>query len=156
MAWLLPIGFAILFFVYVQISGHRRRRLAVTAKLSPAFDRARRPRAPLAPGEHRTFRKQVHGILHNNADGTSRQAIIANCREGEEVLLMPEPDNPVDADAIKVCRLNGEQIGYWPGDDGQMVAQLQGGKKFRATIEEIYLFRDSPKRHGVALRIEVL
>jgi hypothetical protein len=66
---------------------------------------------------------------------------------------MPQP---VDSDTVKVCRLNGERIGYWPASDGELVAQIRTGKQFRVTIEKIYPFQESSKRHGVALRIEVL
>jgi HIRAN domain len=55
---------------------------------------------------------QVHGIFHRNPDSSDRQKIIRECRPGEDVHLMPEPDNPIDPNAIAVLRENGEQLGY--------------------------------------------
>ena len=104
----------------------------------------------------RIFRKQVHGIFHENADGTRRQKIIRDCSEGEELQLVPEPDNPVDPDAVKICRMNGEQIGYWPAEDGEMIEQLRRGWCFRVTIDEIYPMPEGHGKHGICMRVEVL
>ena len=47
--------------------------------------------APRVPDSLRSFNKQVHGIFHKNADGSSRQKIIRDCSEGEQLQLIPEP-----------------------------------------------------------------
>ena len=62
--------------------------------------------------EARQFHLRVAGVTHSNKDGVSRQSIIERCVPGEELRLVPEPDNPVDKKAVMVCRLNGEQLGY--------------------------------------------
>jgi hypothetical protein len=103
----------------------------------------------------RVFTTQVHGIYHDNADGSSRQEIISRCHVGEEVLLVPEPDNPNDPEAVKICRKNGEQIGYWRGYS-DLAYRLRIGWTFHVTIDEIYAFEDRPKDHGVRLRVEIL
>jgi hypothetical protein len=41
-----------------------------------------------------------------------RQEVVARLREGDRIWLEMEPTNPYDENAIKVCRSNGEQIGY--------------------------------------------
>jgi len=41
-----------------------------------------------------------------------RQAIVAKLQVGEEIQLWREPTNPYDENAIRVERLNREQIGY--------------------------------------------
>jgi hypothetical protein len=41
-----------------------------------------------------------------------RQDVVARLRRGDRVWLDREPNNPYDANAISVCRENGEQIGY--------------------------------------------
>ena len=106
-------------------------------------------------GTNRVFFQQVHGINYKNDDGSSRQAIIGHCCEGEELLLVPEPTNRFDANAVKVCRKNGEQLGYWPAD-GRMAHDLAIGWTYRVTIDEIYPFVENRKKHGVRLRVEVL
>lgn len=106
----------------------------------------------------RIFHTQVHGIMHLNADRTSRQAIIRKCRVGEELDLVPEPDNPYDSAAVKICRKNGEQLGYWQAD-GRVAHDLSIGWTYRVTIDEIYAFqRDDRKTKslGVRLMVEVL
>ena len=104
---------------------------------------------------NRVFFAQVHGIYHKNYDGSSRQAIIRRCRTGEELLLVPEPTNRYDSDAVKICRNNGEQVGYWEGN-GRMAGDLATGWTYRVTIDEIYRFKENPRKHGVRLRVEVL
>ena len=105
--------------------------------------------------KNRLFFKQVHGIKHNNDDGSSRQEIIDRCYEGEELVLVPEPTNRFDPDAVKICRKNGEQLGYWQAD-GRMAKDLAIGWTYRVTIDEIYPFKENRTKHGVRLRVEVL
>lgn len=105
--------------------------------------------------ENRVFFAQVHGITHKNADGTSRQDIIDRCREGEELALVPEPTNRFDPDAVKVCRKNGEQLGYWAAD-GRMAGDLASGWTYRVTVDEIYPFAENHRKHGIKLRVDVL
>ena len=58
------------------------------------------------------FFTKVAGVTHDNEDGTSRQGILKECSPGEILTLACEPDNPHSKWAVKVCRDNGEQIGY--------------------------------------------
>jgi hypothetical protein len=58
------------------------------------------------------FFSKVVGVTHRNADGSSCQAIIKRCRLLEKLDLNHEDDNPADPNAARVCRENGEQIGY--------------------------------------------
>lgn len=56
---------------------------------------------------------KVAGVRYQNDDtGEERQEIISRTREGEKVMLLPDELNPFDPDAVKVVRLNGEQIGF--------------------------------------------
>ena len=45
----------------------------------------------------------VLGVTSANADGSNRQDIIRNCKKGDELILLREPNNPYDINAIKVC-----------------------------------------------------
>jgi hypothetical protein len=62
----------------------------------------------------RTFRTQIAGITHNNADGTKRQDILRQCTVGERLLLQRDYDNAFDEYAIAVLRETREQIGFVP------------------------------------------
>jgi single-stranded-DNA-specific exonuclease len=52
-----------------------------------------------------------------------RQAVVALLQPGEEVLLVRDPHNPYDSNAIKVVRQNGQQIGFL---DRYLAARLSG------------------------------
>jgi len=41
-----------------------------------------------------------------------RQEVVACLKQGDRIWLDREPNNPYDANAVSVCRENGEQIGY--------------------------------------------
>jgi hypothetical protein len=59
---------------------------------------------------------QIHGrVVRTKVVGVSyegRQEVVARLQLGDRVWLEREADNPFDANAIKVCRSNGEQFGY--------------------------------------------
>ncbi len=50
----------------------------------------------LGGGAARTFATKVVGVTRRNADGRSRQDVIRDCAIGDDLLLVPEPDNPAD------------------------------------------------------------
>jgi hypothetical protein len=58
------------------------------------------------------FFTKVVGVTFKNRDGTRRQTIVKECQVREEVVFVHEDDNPVDPNAIMVCRTNGQQLGY--------------------------------------------
>lgn len=60
----------------------------------------------------RHFFAHVAGESFANDDGSDRQGIIASCRVGEPLLLVPDPDNTHDENAVRVLRPDGKQIGY--------------------------------------------
>ena len=59
---------------------------------------------------------RVHGrVITTKVVGVSfegRQEVLARLQMGDRVWLEMEPTNPYDRNAIKVCRSNGEQLGY--------------------------------------------
>jgi hypothetical protein len=100
----------------------------------------------------RHFFAKVAGESYRNADGSDRQAIIASCRVGEPLLLLPEPDNPHDENAIKVLREDGKQIGYL---DAGLAARLasEGDGDYHAFIAGVG--RGGGGLYGVAVLIVV-
>jgi hypothetical protein len=59
------------------------------------------------------FYARVRGTSHRNSDRTSRTKIIGECSVFDPILLVPEPENPFDSNAIAVCRREtNEQLGY--------------------------------------------
>src|SRR6185437_6322884 len=52
-----------------------------------------------------------------NLKGVSHyQSAIRRVLDNEDARLVPEPTNRYDRNAIKVCRVNGDLLGYIPAD----------------------------------------
>jgi hypothetical protein len=71
-----------------------------------------------------------------------RQRIIARCSDGELLKLVREPDNRYDKGAIKVMRLNGQQIGYIShdvsrGGGGGLADRMDRGSQYQCRISDI-------------------
>ena len=118
-----------------------------------------KPRTEEAASDNVFFAK-VHGVSFKNDDGSSRQKIISQCKVGEELDIIPEPTNRHDPGAMKVCRKNGEQLGYWHAG-GRMPSAIAPnapnpqGTSWRVTIKNIYPVIDEPGMKGVNVRVEI-
>lgn len=151
MAWLLLVAVVLLvilvwfFLNEEQEPNPRRDHPLPSMALDPRSDR---------PGERSHFLLKVVGESFNNDDGTSRQAIIRRCQEGETIKLVRDPDNKYDPNAIKVCRMNGELIGFLSRDDNFRL--LKNLDDYTVEIASINGgVRGKPTR-GVVLRLGVL
>jgi hypothetical protein len=97
-----------------------------------------KPLLPESKPATKSFFTKVAGTTHEG-----RQHIIVNCRVGESLMLVREPNNPVDSGAIKVMRLNGEQLGYIPahvsrgGDRSGLAYKMDKGDQFQCRIKDI-------------------
>ena len=71
---------------------------------------------------------------------------VQRVKEGDEVLLLPEPSNEFDANAIAVYNQKIEQIGYvrQRENTSEAVAKLLKGKPALAQISKIYEDEHSP------------
>ena len=97
---------------------------------------------------------KVVGVSKENADKTSRQQIISEEVEEDDILQLElEPDNPFDPNAVKVLSKHGHQIGYL----GKDIAERM---RFAILNETNILIRASwvngDKMLGVGLRIEMV
>ncbi|HEV2382685.1 MAG TPA: HIRAN domain-containing protein [Terriglobia bacterium] len=153
---------AILFLILLVVGaiGRQSKKGLPESQAQPnVIVRTAEARPATSSAGNRLFYKKLAGITFKNQDGSSRQKVIQHCRVGEELVLVLEPTNPYDADAIKVCRANGEQLGYWPAD-GRMADSLRTGWTYRATVDRLYPFVDDYGRRkpgvGVVLQVEVL
>ena len=94
----------------------------------------------------------VIGVTFANADGSSRQEIIGNCTKGDELILLREPNNPYDMNAVKVCTLRKQgflsrllrrkpvlsQLGYLSEYVASKIAPLMDeGVHVQAVVNEI-------------------
>jgi hypothetical protein len=81
---------------------------------------------------------KVAGVSYVNADGSSRQELISGCKAGDRLSFEREPRNTHDANAIKVLRVDGSQIGYLPADVAAEVAsKMDRGVAYDVRIESI-------------------
>ena len=84
------------------------------------------------------FKTKIVGVKHKNPDGTSRQKILSHCQVGEQLFLIRDPDNPVDENAVKICREDGTQIGFLSEFRAAQVAPvLDRGFVYAVTIQDL-------------------
>lgn len=104
----------------------------------------------------RLFTKVV-GVTHKNRDGTDRQVVIGKCRVMDELLLRHEHDNPVDSNAVAVCRINGEQLGYLQSDlAGEIVRASLRGRRHCPFVVAITGGTDRCPSLGVNLAVVIV
>jgi len=102
----------------------------------------RRPRGK-RDGVSDSFHTSVRGVSHDNPDGSSRQRLIRKCRPGQELLLIRDPKNKFDSDAIMVCLKGGllrsrKQLGFLSAElAAEMAPEMDAGNEFHATASEV-------------------
>jgi hypothetical protein len=85
-----------------------------------------------------SFFTKIAGVSHER-----RQQIIARCSVGESLRLVRDPTNRYDRGAIKVMRLNGEQLGFIPfdvsraDDPSGLAYAMDHGSKYECKIKDI-------------------
>lgn len=73
-----------------------------------------------------------------NADGSSRQAELGRCREGDPVLLRREPDNPADLMAVAVYTERDVRVGYLRRAHAEWIAPIiDAGTRVTASIASV-------------------
>ena len=125
-----------------------KRVLGITVR-----DDMRSPATPADSAQQPFLLSEVRGTWYWNGDGSSRQKIIRDCAAGEELRLIPELDH-FGALSVRICRMSGEQLGYWD-EDSAITKSLSCARHYRVTIHEIYAFKEDAQKRGVRLRIDV-
>jgi hypothetical protein len=88
-------------------------------------------------GERAKAEMAVVGETETNADGSSRQAIIAKLANGEDVELVRERGNPREPNAVRVVSRHGD-IGLLARSDADNLAPyLDSGGRVSASIAHI-------------------
>lgn len=97
---------------------------------------------------------KVVGVSKENADGSDRQTIIRReVSENDPLMLLPEPDNKYDPNAVKVLSKFGHQIGYLSTDIAARVRPALDNE-VDITVKASWVSGD--KFAGVGLRIELV
>ena len=101
----------------------------------------------------RHFHTKIAGVTHKNTDGTDRQKFISKCQLLETLVLDHEGDNPHDRNAVRVCRGNGQQLGYLNAELAEEIARKsEKGYRFAAFIKDI----TGGKRKGHSFGVNLL
>lgn len=110
------------------------------------------------------IKSKIHGVTHSNPDGVNRQdAIRAFVKSKQELILLPEKDNPVDPNALALY-VNGKaglfaktkpyQLGYISADlSPQINDEIKAGHKIFVDVLEV---TGTGKDHrGVNIKITI-
>jgi hypothetical protein len=88
--------------------------------------------------EVRHFFTKVLGVTHANDDGSSRQKVIQRLVPPEKLELIHDDENPFDPNAVKVCRANGDQVGWLAADLAEEVMSRSAeGCRYAAFATEV-------------------
>lgn len=83
------------------------------------------------------FYTNIAGVSFDNEDGSNRQSILRECKTGEKLILTHYPI-PEDINAVKVTRLNGQQIGWLNKLNAREIAPyLDRGESVEAEITSL-------------------
>lgn len=134
------------FICYSVASSKRRQRSVAPPPLWVADEK-------LPPNQ---WLIHVAGVTFCNHDGSSRQRIIMRCGMGERLQLIRDPRNRFSAKAIKICRMNGEQIGFVPDDWSRLAGELDRGDRFDAELFSMGQPEGNKRVVGVTVKITAL
>jgi hypothetical protein len=63
-----------------------------------------------------SIKTKLVGVTHKNEDGTSRQELLKDMREGERIVLAYEENNPKSDHAVAAYNSIGQKLGYLNDD----------------------------------------
>jgi hypothetical protein len=124
-------------------------RFNLTGTANYPADRKRRGKRA---DERYHFYFHAHGVTHGN-----RQTAISHCVRGEELQLVREAENPYDTNAIRIRRLNGDELGYVPRDNAAKLApMMDSGQQVRAEVDWLNSPSEEFQHFGLKVRVGVL
>ncbi len=83
------------------------------------------------------FQRSLVGLTHPNKQGHNRIALAQKLRTGMQLLLVPEPNNPVDRDAILIYSGDdpGNDLGYLDSIGAKQICRMiECGANFSAEV----------------------
>jgi hypothetical protein len=100
----------------------------------------------------RGFYVTLAGVSHRNSDGTSRVRLINECRVGQILFPVHEPENPFDPNAVAIKFGDGPQLGYLPARvAAEAVSAARHGIVFLAAFRRPTLNPHSGKTVGAVI-----
>jgi hypothetical protein len=102
-----------------------------------------------------TIRTKVVGVTFENDDGSSRQEVIENCIEGEEIILVHAPSKRFP-EALEVHRTNNEQLGHINAELAHdLLQKFNAGYNYAASILEVTGGDEDRPTYGCNIEIDL-
>lgn len=97
------------------------------------------------------------GCSYDNEDGSSRQLELAECRPGDQLRLVRQPDNPHDPLAVAIVTTTSDTcVGYLSRDRACWIApKIDRGYEVRAIVERVKGAHLPDATLGLVLRINM-
>lgn len=96
------------------------------------------------------------GCWYDNEDGSSRQLELAECRPGDPLDLVREPQNPHDPLAVGIFTASGTRVGYLSRDRACWIAQkIDRGLPLLAIVERVKGIDLPDATLGLVMRINM-
>jgi hypothetical protein len=84
------------------------------------------------------FFVRVSGVSYDNEDGSDRQLLISKAKQFDSIMLVADPTNIFDKNAIAVMSEAGAQFGFLPSHTAQEVARnLRKGMRYASVVSGI-------------------
>ena len=89
------------------------------------------------PSDVPSFVTRILALRHAGVEDDDAEATHLQCKVGETLVLRHDP-NPFDANAVKVLRANGQELGHLIKDVAvQLAPRLAQGDKITASVYEV-------------------
>ncbi|HPQ42523.1 MAG TPA: HIRAN domain-containing protein [bacterium] len=84
------------------------------------------------------FHTKIVGVTHDNPDGTSRQAIIAELTMNTPIRLERDLGNFYDPNAVRIVDAGGRQLGFLNRSlSEQLAPRMDAGETIRVSISAL-------------------
>ena len=96
------------------------------------------------------------GCWYDNEDGSSRQLELAECRPGDLLELVRQPDNPHDPLAVAIFTASDTCVGYLGRDRAAWIApKIDRGYLVSAIVERVKGINLPDATLGLVLRVNL-
>ena len=98
----------------------------------------------------------VVGIDRRGLQGGQRQDVIAKLAKGEPIVLIRDPGNKLDADAVALFMEDGHDIGYLPREIAAKIApRLDSGSPVTASVLAVETLTSQRGKELLGVRLEL-
>jgi hypothetical protein len=96
------------------------------------------------------------GCWYENDDGSSRQLELAECRPGDKLELVRQPDNPHDPLAVAIVTESGTCVGFLKRDRAAWIApKIDRGFPINVIVERVKGLHLEGATLGLVMRLNM-